>query len=148
MQPYLSHTLVALSALTALAAPHVVAAQGYGPTPRVVSVSSTGSGNAEETITSGQSQTSLDHAGPSLKVTAWFPAGYTSGAQVVFNSDTFSGLMRQESSTIVRSGSRILGWVQRYSCYFGYASGTCLVQTERRTHLRTRHVGWHSVQIR
>ena len=147
MRRYLSHTLVGLF-VVALAVPQPAAAQDYGPTPRVVSVSSTGSGNAEGTITSGQSPTSLDHAGPSLKVTAWFPAAYTSGAQVVFNSNTFSGLMWQESSTIVRSGSRILGWIRRYSCYFGYASGTCLVQTERRTHLRTRYVGWHSVQIR
>jgi hypothetical protein len=147
----LSVLLIGLFVLVSMAAPRPAAAQGYGPTPRIISVSSMGSGGGGrmEVIAAGQTQTSLDHSGPSLKVTAWFPADYTFGAGVLFNrNNTYAGPMQEDSSTLVRDGLRIVGWLLTFSVWADFTDGTCYAITERRTPRGTTYVGWHTLTIR
>lgn len=127
MERHLLRSLVALILIIGLAAPHIAAAQGYGPKPRIISVSSTGSGMNPEAIADGQTQTSLDHRGPGLLVQVWIPnsyEGYWHAAYARLDGSR-SIVMARLGTRIVYESGKAIGTIRHYSNYGSFNNAQC-----------------------
>ena len=118
---------VSLSILAGALVGHPAIAQGYGPKPRIISVSSTGSGMNPEAIADGQTQTSLDHRGPGLLVQVWIPnsyEGYWHAAYARLDGSR-SIVMARLGTRIVYESGKAIGTIRHYSNYGSFNNAQC-----------------------
>jgi hypothetical protein len=143
--------LVGLLVLIGVGAPHMAAAQGYGPTPRIIGVTSGRSPYQSETIQAGQTRTLPDHRGPTLMVRVWIPGSYASGEHrllFVYNNGYIEWL-RQAQPVPVYDAGWAIGTVWTYSMYHDFFAGICTyVQAKPSTGFGSTEQEWHQLVIR